>query len=455
MELVQQAQEDMSIIDCLSFPLSIISCLIKSGLVPEGHRTKMNVLERFTIICIGCSSKAEERILRETNAFDEVGYFLHAVKQGVDLWLVGPEVSETTSPVERHGIDSSSMDGSSNHHSKLTAHTFKGTANEFFRSNAKLLLSGSCVVIGFNCGFGNFENPGPGRYDLLLSWLPDLTFLTGTQVPVIFTCANDYADLEGEVGIMSRFLGAKFIAAPQRNPFSLASTMVPPGVDPAACTDEYTCGNSFWYAVQGCEKQRRKKIEVSIQDASRRESMERILAAEAFVHIEGCMTAPKVAWLEETLPFVQSPLGAIAAATARVTLAQTIAKGGSSSGVSDKTTKSLIREEADATPPPPSSSSSSSSSKESVSEGNWKQQVSKEGILTLTMELPTTQHMREVRVEVDNGQRLCVTVATPGNFNDWQAHEVTLVTSVDPNSLAAKFHKKKQLLVVTATIVAK
>ena len=72
------------------------------------------------------------------------------------------------------------------------------------------------------------QNPEKKRYDLLKSWFPDLQFLTGTSLPLLFTCANDYADLLGETAIMRHVLGARFILAPQENPFSFASTMVPP-----------------------------------------------------------------------------------------------------------------------------------------------------------------------------------------------------------------------------------
>ena len=50
-------------------------------------------------------------------------------------------------------------------------------------------------------GFGNFPAAGneEGSYDLALSWLPDLAMLTQLGAPAIFTCANDFADAEGEV----------------------------------------------------------------------------------------------------------------------------------------------------------------------------------------------------------------------------------------------------------------
>lgn len=97
------------------------------------------------------------------------------------------------------------------------------------------------------------------------SWFPDLQFLTATNLPLFFTCANDYADLVGETTILRHLLGARFIAAPQENPFSYASTMVPPNTASADNTvkegQDFSRGNSFVYAVQGCERSRRLKLD--------------------------------------------------------------------------------------------------------------------------------------------------------------------------------------------------
>ena len=87
-----------------------------------------------------------------------------------------------------------------------------------------------CII--FMCMYVCVEqNPEKKRYDLLKSWFPDLQFLTATSLPLLFTCANDYADLLGETVIMRHILGARFVLLPQENPFSFASTMVPPQSD--------------------------------------------------------------------------------------------------------------------------------------------------------------------------------------------------------------------------------
>ena len=102
------------------------------------------------IVCIGCSEKAEERVMVETDVWQEIFIAFSRTHQEVHLHLVGPEMSDT--------FDYSP-----------TCHIAKVTAKEFFRGHPALLSpSCLCIVVGLNCGFGNWENPLPKRYDLLL-----------------------------------------------------------------------------------------------------------------------------------------------------------------------------------------------------------------------------------------------------------------------------------------------
>lgn len=245
LQLVKYAHSDMSLVDCLSFPISVAHFLHAGRLGLDWT----NPVEKLTIICIGCSEKAEERVLRETNAFLELLYALPCIHQ-IDVWLVGPEISATCDPLQEHTSSSTSQ---ATHRIRFSL--FKGGAMDFFRSHPQCLSAGS-LVVGYNCGFGNFENPLPRRYDLFLSWLPDLLFLCSTTLPLVFFCANDYADLRGEAAVMA-MLGAHFISAPAENPFAFASTMIPPGASASAECEEYARGNAFYYAVQGSDRQRR------------------------------------------------------------------------------------------------------------------------------------------------------------------------------------------------------
>jgi hypothetical protein len=60
---------------------------------------------------------------------------------------------------------------------------------------------------------------GGGGGALARGWAPDLVeMLRRTDVPAVFTAANDYADLKGELAVF-KALGARFIVDPRVNPF--------------------------------------------------------------------------------------------------------------------------------------------------------------------------------------------------------------------------------------------
>lgn len=256
--LVGYALKNLCLVDCMSFPLSIAYILSRCNMFDGGK-----VLGKYRVInilCTGCSQRAEERILRQTNAFDELIFLLPGFHQ-INLWLIGPEISETKSSFREFSYNSR----------RITSNLFQGNMGQFFRQNSSF-LAGNSVVFGFNCGFGNFENPMPKKFDLLLSWISDLFFLTGTQLPLFFTCANHYADVSGEISVMHNILGAILTLLPCENPFSFASTLIPPedewrknGGQPT----EFSRGNSYFYGAQHCDKSRRKKINVNVEDKSR------------------------------------------------------------------------------------------------------------------------------------------------------------------------------------------
>ena len=288
--LMQSALQDLSLVDCLSFVNSILYQLWEKNIlhldlidrykqVKDPHITTSSSqrYEKLRLFCIGCSSKAEERILRETNCFNELIHVLHPIVQEIELWLIGPEISLTTTPLQTYQYPAIS-NGTNNNHSRsiLTTHLFQGTTIEFFRQYPQYmnLINFPSLLIGFNCGFGNFENPLPRRYDLFYAWYYDLCFLTSLSrnlssdsnssesdtlaLPMIFFCANDYADLFGELVIMIKIFGMKLITLPNENPYSFASTMIPPGSD--GKNGEYSRGNSYYYGIQGFDKQRRQKL---------------------------------------------------------------------------------------------------------------------------------------------------------------------------------------------------
>jgi hypothetical protein len=107
------------------------------------------------------------------------------------------------------------------------------------------------MVMGFNTGLGG------GGGALARAWASDLVAaLKRPNTPAVFTCANAFADLAGELGVF-RALGARFAAAPAANPFRAYTHAV--GEAGAADTDadvraQASCATAFAYAVLGFEE---------------------------------------------------------------------------------------------------------------------------------------------------------------------------------------------------------
>ena len=79
--------------------------------------------------------------------------------QSIDVWLVGPEISRTEEFVAsgNHSLQSRTEQGA-----KVGVgaayHLFRGNASEFFRAYPRYLAKvHGTIVVGVNCGFGNFE----------------------------------------------------------------------------------------------------------------------------------------------------------------------------------------------------------------------------------------------------------------------------------------------------------
>lgn len=72
----------------------------------------------------------------------------------------------------------------------------------------------STLFIGFNPGFGS------GYQKLLISWALDLVFLLNLNFKIVFTQANDFSDLKGEIQVFEKLFDDKvrFFIEPQQNP---------------------------------------------------------------------------------------------------------------------------------------------------------------------------------------------------------------------------------------------
>ncbi|KAL3661296.1 hypothetical protein V7S43_013501 [Phytophthora oleae] len=229
-DLVATATYDPSMLDALSFPVTLL------------HVTQLLALckgPQLRVLVVGASQKAEQRVWRITNYWNEVAAFY--AKTRVTLFFIGPEVDERDTDRVKDDFPCN-----------LTVRHFKGTFGDFQDSQ----LSSDCtretsVIVGYNTGFGNFVDSH--RHELLFSWLPDLYRIAESEIPAIFTCANDYADMNGEFAVQSRIVGAKMLLLPKQNPFSAASHFHEEGQRDTA----WSRGSSFMYVVCGVDKDRR------------------------------------------------------------------------------------------------------------------------------------------------------------------------------------------------------
>jgi len=135
----------------------------------------------ITIVVMGATGKAEERIFCYTNYFGELTNFYPNTKFTVHF--AGLELS-TSRNNSTYSINP-----------RLTGHFHKGTVQAFLDKDPILPLD-STIFIGYNPGFGS-------GYDLLLnSWCVDIGTLLNLGYPVVFTQANDYSDLRGELRVI-------------------------------------------------------------------------------------------------------------------------------------------------------------------------------------------------------------------------------------------------------------
>ena len=80
---------------------------------------------------------------------------------------------------------------------------------------------------------------------------PDLAEMLRREMVCIFTCANDYSDLKGEL-LVFQLLGAQLVLKPQRSPFKAATIVRAPGSEKSANGGvEWSCSSCFLYAVRG------------------------------------------------------------------------------------------------------------------------------------------------------------------------------------------------------------
>lgn len=235
--LVSVATKDPSCLDALSFPISFVHVAHQLGLLRQTSH------ETTRILVLGATRKAEQRIWMITDYWSEIAHCFP--QQQIVLWFIGPEVDSNCATTKRCLPKS------------MHVQHFRGT----FRSFQDTQAGADCtptntILIAYNAGFGNFVDSN--RHDLLFSWLPDLYAIADSNLPAVFTCANDYADMNGEFAVQSRIIGSKMLLLPQQNPFSAASHLHEEGKRETS----WSRANSFLYAIRGSDTNRRFLLKV-------------------------------------------------------------------------------------------------------------------------------------------------------------------------------------------------
>lgn len=247
--LVAAARSTPQLLDALSFPLSL------AWVLREGHgarwpsqRVNAGGVDRtLHVVVLGATARAEVRIWTESVYWLELEQCLDFSCR-VRFHFVGPEVDPLfEEPYCVHRVA-------------------PPCAKKFLAARPELTPANTVCAV-FNGGFGNFV--ASGREDLLWSWLPDLEFLVEQGFLCAFYCANDYADLKGEVAIHAALLGSRFVVAPRRNPFAMA-TVYTGEKQGGVASKEWFCGNSHVYVVCGCDPGSRTCAPVSSEDGRRR-----------------------------------------------------------------------------------------------------------------------------------------------------------------------------------------
>ncbi|KAG3033330.1 hypothetical protein JG687_00002324 [Phytophthora cactorum] len=253
-DLVATATYDPSMLDALSFPVTLL------------HVTQLLHLctgPELRVLVVGASQKAEQRVWRISNYWNEVAAFYAKTK--VTLFFIGPEVDE-------RDADGVKEDQPGN----LAVRHFRGTFGDFQDSQLfSDCTADTSVIVGYNTGFGNFVDSH--RHELLFSWLPDLHCIAESRIPAIFTCANDYADMNGEFAVQSRIVGANMLLLPKQNPFSAASHFH----EEERRDTAWSRGSSFMYVVCGVDKARRFNVDCGDVGV-----LQKRLDAELDIHLE-------------------------------------------------------------------------------------------------------------------------------------------------------------------------
>eukprot|EP00752_Nemacystus_decipiens_P002789 g2605.t1 len=204
--LVESASKSKTLKDGLSGPLTIanliIQWMIKSPQEKARRRAPdpLETDEPLHIVVIGATAVYEEKLLRESDYWDELLAIFSRRK--VRLYLTGPEMSGKDGQFKRKNPGAEDREQRKEDGSHVEC--WKTTAVDFFLKKGRLELfqKEDTVVVGLNCGFGvaarRMLNTAAAKQDLasnqvLWSWIPTLHFIAALELPLMVT-ACDYQD---------------------------------------------------------------------------------------------------------------------------------------------------------------------------------------------------------------------------------------------------------------------
>jgi len=132
--LVRTAQADPALLDCLSFPATLLQAMEKLGLVPGSA---------LRVVVLGASRRAEERTARSTAYWDELAQRFPATE--IAVHFVGPEIS-ATGPLRPSGGR-----GAGAKQQLVAASAFKGTLRDFRAAHPECLTDpDSTLYVTYN-----------------------------------------------------------------------------------------------------------------------------------------------------------------------------------------------------------------------------------------------------------------------------------------------------------------
>lgn len=263
-----------SLLDGMSFPMTLASALAVSGWIPQFPQPPAEVATRLAclhnedgesvdsdddvkdrtgfvggtgalvVLVVGASRRAEQRLFEQTNYFNELKYCMwellarsatameHVVPApvtSISFVLIGPEL---VADAEEDELNWRVLRREGERNFKLSESQFldlpqryalyPGSVENLLARDAAILPwpvdPGSTIAVGFNTGFSHPTHRA--------SWIRSLLCMLDAGILCCFTCPNHDVDLVGELAVWRTILGAKIVVQPMASRFASMSRFV-------------------------------------------------------------------------------------------------------------------------------------------------------------------------------------------------------------------------------------